>query len=352
MNAPLLAYRDRRQMAETLRGHKRAVAEAVTAEFLLRHPDWTTRYGDLARVRGVEDAMYHLDFLAGAIEAGSAVPFEDYVRWTTGMLGARGIGARFVAENLEQIERAAGPLVSDLERPLLEALLRAGVAACASVPPTAADGSGPLVLARSLFVQALLGSQRKAALNVILEAQRGGSSLVDVYVEVVQMGLYEIGRLWAANKITVAQEHMATAIAQWVVAQVYAQLPASSVQRGRAIVTGVEGELHQIGANMVADVLESLGWEVRFLGTQMPHQGILDAIEEHRADLLGISATMLFNVPQVTRLLTAVRQRFGDRTPKILLGGAAFRDAPALWEDLGAAGYGRDLRDVIRLAGG
>jgi len=266
------------------------------------------------------------------------------------MLGARGIGAHFVAENLEQIGRAAGPLVSDPERPVLEALLRAGVAACASVPRTEVDGSGPLVLARSLFVQALLGSQRMAALTVIQEALREGTSLIDVYVEVVQMALYEIGRLWAANRITVAQEHMATAIAQYVVAQIYGQLPASSVQRGRAIVTGVEGELHQIGANMVADVLESLGWEVRFLGTQMPHQGILDAIEEHRAGLLGISATMLFNVPQVTRLLAAVRQRFGDRSPKILLGGAAFRDAPALWEDMGADGYGRDLRDVIRLA--
>jgi hypothetical protein len=45
-----------------------------------------------------------------------------------------------------------------------------------------------------------------------------------------------------------------------------------------AIVTGVAGELHQIGANMVADVLENAGWNVEFLGTDAPHTGIVDAV--------------------------------------------------------------------------
>jgi methanogenic corrinoid protein MtbC1 len=102
---------------------------------------------------------------------------------------------------------------------------------------------------------------------------------------------------------------------------------------------------------MVADVLESGGWDVRFLVTQLPHAGILDAVEEHDADLLGISVTMVCNLPQVSRLLADLRKHFGDKTPRILVGGAAFRDAPMLWEELGASGCGRKLRDALRLAG-
>ena len=343
-------YRERRQLAETVRRHRVAIANEVTSEFLARYPAWTVRYGELARVRGVEDACFHIDFLASAIEAGATAPFEDYVRWTVGMLEARGIAGHFVAENLEQIRQAILPRIAEEERPIVERLVAAGVLACGAAPRAATESDGPLTLARRLFVQAILGAQRKAALNVVREAMRG-DALLDVYVEVFQGGLYEIGRMWARNAITVAQEHMATAVTQFVVSQVYADLPVTTERRGRVVITGVEGEHHQIGANMVADVLESRGWDVRFLGTQMPHQGILDAIEEHHADVLGVSATMLFSVPQVSRLLTSVRERFGDRAPRILLGGAAFRDAPALSEELGAAGWGKDLRDAVRLLG-
>ncbi len=76
------------------------VAQSVTDQFLLRHPDWVTRYGDAGRVRGIEDAKYHIDFLSSSIESGSTAPFEDYARWTSRMLASRGIDPEFVAENL------------------------------------------------------------------------------------------------------------------------------------------------------------------------------------------------------------------------------------------------------------
>ncbi|MBA2378709.1 MAG: hypothetical protein H0V76_03940 [Blastocatellia bacterium] len=79
---------------------KHVVAQSVTDQFLLRHPDWVTRYGDAGRVRGIEDAKYHIDFLSSSIESGSTAPFEDYARWTSRMLASRGIDPEFVAENL------------------------------------------------------------------------------------------------------------------------------------------------------------------------------------------------------------------------------------------------------------
>jgi methanogenic corrinoid protein MtbC1 len=121
------------------------------------------------------------------------------------------------------------------------------------------------------------------------------------------------------------------------------------VQRGKMIVTGVEGEMHQVGANMVADVLETQGWDVRFLGTNMPHRGILQAVEEHQCSAIGISVTMLFNVPQVISLIGDLRGRYGHENLKIIVGGAAFRSAPRLYEEIGSDGFARDLKATIDL---
>ena len=79
-------------LADQIRALRQKVGEDVTEEFLSRHPDWLERYGEHARHFGIEDACFHLDFLAGAVEAASLDSFRDYARWTVGMLQARGIG--------------------------------------------------------------------------------------------------------------------------------------------------------------------------------------------------------------------------------------------------------------------
>jgi len=171
----------------------------------------------------------------------------------------------------------------------------------------------------------------------------------EVYVEVLQESLYQVGRLWESNQITVAEEHMATAITQYVMAQLYLHLPPPTQTRGSMVITGVAGELHQVGANMVADVLDAQGYDVRFLGTNMPHSGIVHAIEKHDADVLGVSATMLFNIPHVVELIKEVRAKLGERSPRVVFGGAAFRSLPSLTAELGAIGFALDIRAAVQM---
>src|SRR5690606_19701959 len=93
---------ERRVLADAVRRQRDGVADQVTEEFLRRHPQWITRYGDRAWTRGVEDARFHLDFLAGAIESGDPRTFAEYARWTAGVLDSRGIPPEFFIENLGQ----------------------------------------------------------------------------------------------------------------------------------------------------------------------------------------------------------------------------------------------------------
>lgn len=342
-----IPLRDRIVLAEVIRERRQEIAESITVEFFLRHPDWLDRYGEIGRRRGIEDAGFHIDYLTGAIESGSVAAFEDYARWTTRVLSSRGIAPVFLVENFQQLEQAILPHLIGLQS-VIEQLIQAGSAACAPTDPelAAAQQNSTLGEAQRLFLAAILAGNRQAATQIALEALRADHPVVDIYVEIFQESQYQVGRLWETNQITVAQEHLATAVTQFVLAQIYPMIPTPDLVRGKVVITGVEGEMHQIGANLVADVLESSGWDVKFLGTNVPQAGVLEVIAEHRADVVGISATMLFSIPNVVKLLNAIRKKFGPNGPKIILGGGAFRHAPHLANELGADGFAHDLREL------
>jgi MerR family transcriptional regulator, light-induced transcriptional regulator len=345
-------FQDRRRMASAIRSLRGWAAEEATNWFLAEHPDWQTRYGDRARQFGIEDSGYHLDFLAAAFESGQLQAFGEYGAWAARMLTARGIEPRFLAENFEHIGRALRTRLSRSDADRVDSFLQAGVGRTLQ----AGVETGPVPAGRmerlsELYTEAAIAGRRQAALNIVLEEVRQGRSVVDLYTEVLQPAMYRIGRLWEENRITVAKEHTATAITQYVIAHLYPLIELSQTSRGKIVITGVQGEFHQVGSNMVADVLEASGWEVKFLGTNTPLSGVLDAVEEHDASILGISATMLFNVPNVIRLADAVRAKAGSRI-RIIVGGSAFRAMPALCQEIGADGYALDLRSTIELMNG
>jgi methanogenic corrinoid protein MtbC1 len=265
------------------------------------------------------------------------------------VLGARGIAPGFLAENLRQIGQTFLPGLDASAAEAVRRTVEAGAAAALESPladePAAPDA---LALSRAVFTQAALAGDRVAAGTVAREAIREGHRVVDVYVGLLQKSQYEVGRLWEANRITVAEEHIATAVTQFVVSQLYPLLQRSSTCRGPAVITGIEGELHQLGGHMVADVLESDGWDVRFLGTNLPADGVLRVVAEHQPAMVGISATMLFNLDKVVALMERLRAAAGH-PPKVVVGGGAFRSAPGLWREIGADGFAADLGDVAAM---
>jgi methanogenic corrinoid protein MtbC1 len=262
------------------------------------------------------------------------------------VLAARGIANHFLIENLEQIEQALGTRLGTARARSLRAYFRAAHEALSRGQASTPEPT--LSVTADVFLQSILTRQRHAAVQIARESLRNGLSVEDLYVEVLQPALYRVGARWEANELTVAQEHSATAIVQYVMAQVYEAPEIRERARGTVVLTGVEGELHNIGAVMVGDLLESSGWQVRFLGSNLPSASILGAIRDAAPSHVGISATMLFNVPVVRKLIEAIRAEFADRV-RILVGGAAFRTTPGLWKQVAADAYAPDLRGVRAL---
>lgn len=337
------------ELADVVRELSPAIAVEITDDFLQRHPDWRLRYGARAVSAGVQDAGYHLAFLAAAVEAGDPQAFAAYARWAARVLAARGIARRFLAENIEQIRDALLPRLRPDRAISLVPFFAAALSALATEPELPSGSA--LNLTADVFLQAILTGQRHAAVQIAREALRSGLTLEELYVDVFQAVLYEVGARWEANRLTVAQEHIATAVTQYVMAQIYTPPDDPVGGKGNVVLTGVEGELHNIGAVMVGDLLETTGWRVRFLGSNLPTGSVLPVLRETAPTHVGISATMLFNVGAVRELIKAIRSEFGDRL-KIMVGGAAFRTAPDLWRQVGADGFGSDLRQAQALFGG
>ena len=278
---------DRPRIAQKIAAAKHIVAQSVSDQFFLQHPDWLVRHGERGRQFCTDDTRFHLEFLCGALESGSPESFADYSRWTGSMLAARGIANDSLAENFERIGHHLSAIVSGDEYLEVSTFLSCGVTASlhANAIAETCEPDNPLRLTQEVYLAAILSGQRQTAVTVVEEALRAGVSLVDLYVDVFAEALHRVGKLWETNKITVAQEHLATAITQYTIAAVYPKLVSSGPRLGRMIVTGVCGELHQIGANLVADAMESRGWNVQFLGSNMPHGSIIQAIEESSADV-------------------------------------------------------------------
>ena len=338
-------YAERRTHAVQVRALAAAVARSVTDEFFRRYPSWLEAYGLTGVERGVEDAQFHIDFLASAIEFGDPDAFADYITWAARVLSSRHIRTTFLIENIEQVRDA-----------LMKQLDPAGAAVVKSVVQHAFKafdaGTGRkadvISAAVNVYVSAALSGQRTAALNIAREALQEGASVIDVYCDLLQPAQYELGRMWETNQISVAQEHLATAITQHVIAQLSNDLPAPDSTRGNVVVTGVEGELHQLGAHMLADALEAEGWNVRFLGSQLPLKDVVSFVNAHEADALALSVTMLINVPKAAQLIEDVRRQHDDRV-RIVVGGSAFHANQRLWREIGADGSAPDLRAGVAL---
>ncbi|MBI2680345.1 MAG: cobalamin B12-binding domain-containing protein [Candidatus Solibacter usitatus] len=342
---------DRFRIVQKIAAVKQNVAQAISDEFFVNHPEWAARYGERGRSICTADTCFHLEFLAGAIEAGSPEAFADYARWTARMLSAREVAAHALDENFVQLGKHLSPKLAPDEREWVLTFLARGRAACLQPEPasTAPPTGDRLELTRKVFIAAILAGNRHAALNIVEEALRDGHSHLDIYVGVFTESLRRVGELWELNKISVAQEHMATAITQYAIAAIYPRMVPAAGHRGNMVVTGVAGELHQVGANLVADAMEAHGWTVRFLGTNLPHSSILAAVEEISADMLCISTTIVANLPSVVDLVETVRHKLKESTPKIVLGGAAYRRSSQFAAELGATEGGTDLRRALAL---
>jgi len=200
------------------------------------------------------------------------------------------------------------------------------------------------------YLGALRLGDRRKALSVAHGALNAEIDIRDLYIDVFQHAMHEIGHLWETNQITVAQEHLATAITQSVMAQLYSHVFARPPIGRTMVATCIGGELHELGIRMVADFFEMEGWDVYYLGANMPAEDVANIVNSEQTDLLAISVSLNGHVKQARSLIDTVRASPLGPEIKIMVGGHPFNRAPEMCETVGADLTARDARDAVREA--
>ncbi len=239
LSAQLRAYP---ALPERLSAARPDAAEWVTGELFQRHPDLLARFGERGRTFTREDIGFHVASLAGAIAGWSPTAFEDYVRWSVRVLRARGMQPPLLGEALSLIDEALQPGLTGEEHRIVASLLALGSVACLQEPALPATSqSAPGQVGPDPFLEMVLQGRRAEALRIASDALSASGSLLDAYLGVLQEALYEVDRLWEANRITVGVEHMATAIVQYVAARLTEQVTAGANTQGKIVIAGVQG---------------------------------------------------------------------------------------------------------------
>ncbi|MGW7051063.1 cobalamin B12-binding domain-containing protein [Streptomyces sp. NPDC054887] len=186
-----------------------------------------------------------------------------------------------------------------------------------------------------------------AAVNTVTDAVRAGLDPEAVLLDVIGAVQRKVGTEWAANRMSVADEHAATAINDRVIATLPIRRPDAAC--GRVTVACVDQEWHALPARLVAETLRLRGWQVDYLGAQVPTAHLISHIHRTGPSAVCLSSSLPTRLPLAHAAITACQ---ATGTP-VMAGGLAFGADGRYARLLGADAWAPDARAAAdRLAAG
>lgn len=263
-----------------------------------------------------------------------------------------GVGNKTLVHTLDEAEKAlakAGkvtPPAADTQ-----------TAAPAKPAPTAANPSAvkqdakpapadPLGL--KLYT-AILEGDKDGILNLVEEALHTGYSPMQILNEYLILAIEEVGRLFGDGTYFLPQLMLSATAMKKAFTRLKPELQkakAGEAEIGTVVLATVQGDIHDIGKNICAVLLENYGFRVIDLGRDVKNEVVLEEARKSGADIVGLSALMTTTMPQMKRVIDLFA-REGFDCP-VIVGGAATTRSFA--DQIGAAGYGRDAQEAVALA--
>lgn len=353
-------------VADLLSASASGIASLAADRLVSQRPDMRDRYRPRPVTAWRECVASRLPYLASALSTGCPKVFVEQARWASTAYSSRGgqqAADDFLAslESLREVIREQLPadsakLAAAYVDHAIDTLRLAPLR-----PATALDPATRLGRLTGDYLAAVLEGDRRRASAIILSAARGQDGRPPVpprelYLSVLLPAQIELGRMWHLNEATVAEEHFATATTLLVLSQLFEMLDFAPRNGKVAVAASVEGNAHDVGVRMLADLLEAEGWRVIYLGASVPAQDLAQAADMFEADLVAVSAGLGCQLPTVADTIEAIRSasRRGALV-RILVGGAGFvgtdvGQANPLWKRFGADGFAASIDDGLRMA--
>ena len=213
---------------------------------------------------------------------------------------------------------------------------------------TTADNGPQVNEMQDKLKTAVLKGNRNGIVKITKEALESGEKPAELLNQVLLPAINQVGEFFDQGKYFLPQliasaEAMKNSIE---VLEPLLQTGGTGEEMPVVVIATVEGDIHDIGKNLVALMLKNHGFHVIDLGKDVPQAKILESAKEHHAEFIALSALMTTTMQRMREIVAAAKEE--GITAKIIIGGAVITQEYA--DEIGADGYSKDAADAVKLA--
>ncbi|NMC46848.1 MAG: cobalamin-binding protein [Chloroflexi bacterium] len=197
--------------------------------------------------------------------------------------------------------------------------------------------------------QGILDGSLEDCQEAVQQAMDAGLSADDILKKGLVPAMAEVGRLFEEGEYFVPEMLIAARAMQGGLNLLKPLLISEKVEPiGKVVIGTVKGDLHDIGKNLVAIMMEGAGFEIVDLGTDVPVEKFVSEVKEKKADILAMSALLTTTMTTMPTVITALKDAGIRDGVKVMVGGAPVTQEFAA--QIGADGYSPDASQAARLA--
>jgi len=338
------------------------LAQLIFQEQFKRDPKLESEMTERRKRLMYDDVVYNISFLMTAVHFQDVKIFEHYAKWIYELLCnlMKDLDRDRIMEHMTVHYQVMADLLQSHGHTVLapdELLLaiqyleRAATVtreAVTDIVLSTEFQDGLYYDYRKGYLDALLKSDVKKASQLIHEARQQQIPIIDIYEFILAKVMHEIGSLWHRNIITVDKEHFATTVTQTILSSFYDEILSRPGKNRTLVSCAVGSELHEMGIRMLSDLFEYYGLDTYYLGAALPEAAILKALEDQHPDLVALSVTMPQYLVDCERIVKSIRHQYPDL--KIAVGGQAFNQTQALWEQWAVDFHANSAIDLVKWA--
>jgi len=196
---------------------------------------------------------------------------------------------------------------------------------------------------------AILNGDAKTSVAVTKEALAENVDPMELVTKYMVPAMDEVGRRFECEEYFVPELLLAARAMKGSLELLRPLLAASGVEPAARVAIGtVKGDLHDIGKNLVASMLEGGGFEVIDLGADVPPEKFIEAIRDKRVTIVALSALLTVTMPAMRSTIEALKQAGVRDNVKVMVGGAPV--TPQFADEIGADGYSDNASAAVGLA--
>jgi len=197
-----------------------------------------------------------------------------------------------------------------------------------------------------ILSKAVVKGDHKQTVQLVREALERGLAAVDILEKGLVPGVQKLGDLFKDGEVYLPEVLISTRAMRYGVEELKPHLAGSNISQTGTLVLGtVEGDLHDIGKNIVGLMLTSNGFDVIDLGVNVSAGVFVDAVKKHNAHILALSGLLTTTIPYFSVVTEALEEAGVRNQVKVMIGGAPVTRKDA--DEIGAEGYAEDCASAV-----